>query len=472
MNHRTFLRCGLKQYMTSHRVTRAFPLLLIATLLLTAGFLPGMRPVASAETATGRVLDCPYTPKQGEGYAGFYVHQHNEDCFDDSGELVCPLPEIPYHIHDAGCFEQRDVLVCGKEGRIGHAHSILCYDLRPVLTCTLKETVLHQHDDSCYTTDADGKRVLTCGLPELEEHIHSDACFRALDELEEGHVPLAAPEEPVTEEQTETENLAESEPEPAESANETTTKELPGEEITKTQGTEDISDAEAPVEQLVPNENETEPLPGGETIKVLEEEAEPASETVSPEESPVLIFMTEEETGAAEELQPETPKTDTEAEAKTDTEAEEIDEKSDADGDLPAETDTDMPAQRFAGSAVGVRVEVEADEGTFPAKTTMVLTPVSTSELPEDVNDAVEGAVVQVHALDISFYGPDGEELEPLKPIRVTMRPEEAPAADNQAVVRVDKEGDYAVIAEQNHVDSTGEISFETESVRQTQTES
>ena len=44
-----------------------------------------LRMTGVATTQTTRVLDCPYV--------GVAAHTHNTDCYDNDGNLVCPLPE-------------------------------------------------------------------------------------------------------------------------------------------------------------------------------------------------------------------------------------------------------------------------------------------------------------------------------------------------------------------------------------------
>lgn len=85
-----------------------------------------------------------------------------------------------------------------------------------------------------------------------------------------------------------------------------------------------------------------------------------------------------------------------------------------------------------------ITVHVEADKDTFPEGVKMVLKTVSEEDL-EAVASAVEDAVSNddtvsnktrgFHALDISFVDKDGKEIEPLKPIRVSMSSEAIRAA-------------------------------------------
>ena len=133
-----------------------------------------------------KVLDCPYKVhehdkdcynKDGElicGKADYVVHVHNEDCYDSDGNLVCTLPEIEPHEHTEDCFLEEEVLTCTKEESEGHIHSNDCYSLeRGELICT-ESTQAHQHDDSCYAWT----QAYVCGQVETEDgHQHTDACI-------------------------------------------------------------------------------------------------------------------------------------------------------------------------------------------------------------------------------------------------------------------------------------------------------
>ena len=82
----------------------------------------------------------------------------------------------------------------------------------------------------------------------------------------------------------------------------------------------------------------------------------------------------------------------------------------------------ECPAQSFWGELEGLSVSVEADEGAFPADTVMELRPVDGEELRDAVSDAVEGKVLWVQAVDISFFDAGHRELQPRIPIRVVIR--------------------------------------------------
>ena len=75
-------------------------------------------------------------------------------------------------------------------------------------------------------------------------------------------------------------------------------------------------------------------------------------------------------------------------------------------------------------------VSVSAEAGTFPAGTTMVLSAVTDMDaVAEAVEGTVDSKTCGFQAVDISFRDKDGNEIEPLKPISVTMRSDSIKAA-------------------------------------------
>ena len=87
--------------------------------------------------------------------------------------------------------------------------------------------------------------------------------------------------------------------------------------------------------------------------------------------------------------------------------------------------DTDIPKK------TKMTVHVEADEGTFPEGTKMVLSTVEDlSAVAEAVGTAVDSKTRGFQAVDITFYDKDpseedAKEIEPLKPIRVSIKSDE-----------------------------------------------
>ena len=134
---------------------------------------------------------------------GLVAHEHNDNCYDEDGELRCPLPELELHEHDDSCYEEMAALVCNELESDGHIHDASCYervrDEEP--SCGI-ENDTHEHSDACYgwheelicdIPEGEGahhhglgcyeiQMALACGLPEItEEHVHTDDCFVEID---------------------------------------------------------------------------------------------------------------------------------------------------------------------------------------------------------------------------------------------------------------------------------------------------
>jgi len=94
-------------------------------------------------------------------------------------------------------------------------------------------------------------------------------------------------------------------------------------------------------------------------------------------------------------------------------------------------TDTENGQTNSISEETELTVYVEADEGTFPEGTTMKLAAVkdmdtvaSAVEEAVTADDAVSNKTCGFHAVDISFWNTEGSEIEPLKPIRVSIKSE------------------------------------------------
>ena len=112
-----------------------------------------------------------------------------------------------------------------------------------------------------------------------------------------------------------------------------------------------------------------------------------------------------------------------------------------AGGSLSTDTDV-MSGDAGMVAETEITVHVEADKDTFSEGTTMVLSAVSDDQITA-VAEAVEGAVdapktMGFHAVDISFRDAKGNEIEPLKPIRVSMTSDAIKrAVENQSTAPV-----------------------------------
>lgn len=109
------------------------------------------------------------------GYADFVLHSHTADCYDKSGALCCPLPEIEAHRHTEACYADAEGQpVCGQTERVPHTHEPGCYDETGVLICGQLQLTEHQHTEACFEQFQDEQApVLICGK---QEHTHSADC--------------------------------------------------------------------------------------------------------------------------------------------------------------------------------------------------------------------------------------------------------------------------------------------------------
>ena len=80
-----------------------------------------------------------------------------------------------------------------------------------------------------------------------------------------------------------------------------------------------------------------------------------------------------------------------------------------------------MPAAFFTGEAAGITVNVNAEDGAFDQKVEMVLAPVYDPAVLEQIAEGIGTAARNVTAIDIAFVNSDGEEVEPLAPVKVTL---------------------------------------------------
>ena len=123
--------------------------------------------------------------------------------------------------------------------------------------------------------------------------------------------------------------------------------------------------------------------------------------------------------------------------------------------------DDPMPEQHFEGGTDEVDVVVDAPEGAFPKGTTMRVSAVAAEDVMDAVSGSVKGEIASVQAVDICFFNADGEEIEPLKPVRVVMTPKTKVAGKDQTVVHVDDQGGANVVEQSES--GEGEVAFDTD---------
>ncbi|MBR2781721.1 MAG: hypothetical protein IKE00_00085 [Oscillospiraceae bacterium] len=105
------------------------------------------------------------------------------------------------------------------------------------------------------------------------------------------------------------------------------------------------------------------------------------------------------------------------------------------------------PVQRFEDSANGVDVFVYAPEGALPENTKMAVAPVYDENVYSAVEDAVDGTVEKILAVDISFWYA-GKEIKPFIPVTVILTSDLIAEADESIIVHVDDEDNASVVDE------------------------
>ena len=118
-----------------------------------------------------------------------------------------------------------------------------------------------------------------------------------------------------------------------------------------------------------------------------------------------------------------------------------------------ANFEVNMPAKVFYGTASnGVTVRAAVDEGTFPAGTSMDVAPVSADEVITAAQGTVDGEVVDVKAVNITFTDADGKEIQPANDNRVrvtiSMASSDAVEGDEYSVVHIEDNGSADKVAD------------------------
>lgn len=119
-----------------------------------------------------------------------------------------------------------------------------------------------------------------------------------------------------------------------------------------------------------------------------------------------------------------------------------------------------MPAQEFTGETDSIRVSVSADALAFPANTTMIVKPVEDAETLSALAAAGNARPGGVLAVDITFYDPDGNEIEPAIPIRVSLSSKLVETAKEPVVVHMDDGGDTKVVDQIDGASAEDEVVF------------
>ncbi len=253
--------------------------------------------------------------------------------------------------------------------------------------------------------------------PELTEDAEAEAAEEDSEETVEAEAEEG--EEP---EESEAVEEGEEIAEPAEEAEEGAEIAEPAEEA------EEDEEIAEPAEEAEEDEEIAEPA------EEIAEEEEPAEVALVEAEEPAAVSIVEEfKNGLAEELAAPSEEVVEPVEA-----AEEAEPAEEPEIAYPAWIDV-------KGFINGTTVTINAEAGTFPEGTEMVLSEVNTADIWDTVADALDAPVVKMRAIDITFVY-EGEEIQPLKPISVKMNASGYDADMDRAVVHIDDKGEADVV--------------------------
>ena len=213
---------------------------------------------------------------------------------------------------------------------------------------------------------------------------------------------------------------------------------------------EDSASAEAQVQDPVPAE--TTPAEG----TVVTEETPVSGSTIIPEED-----VAKESSAAAssastsEDAATESSSDDAASLASSDVEAA-TDASSEASSDAASTDASDekksYPAQKFEAESIGIMVEAQAEEGVFPAGTTMKVKAISDIEAMDTAKEALGDEVQQAKGVDISFYNAEGQEIEPSdsKSVHVSISLSNKLSGEEFTVIHQDDAGNTEKVAKAN----------------------
>ena len=421
-------------------------------------------------------------------FCGKEEHRHDESCYER--ELICGLEEGEGHVHTEDCYTWEPTLICGLEESEEHSHTEDCYVLTPVLTCGLEECEGHVHTEDCY------EQRLVCGL---EEHEHELACYSDPGAVEsEAYWKVSFPQ---FDDESPKERLL------AIAASQLGYRESSLNYCVLEDGSvkgytrygdwygdpygdwcamflsfclyyADIDETELPYESGCASW----------TDALSERGLYASAEDYLPAEGDLVFFDYDgdwlaDHVGLACRVDGESGTLQTIEGNWGDSVERRSYLLSDPDilgyGVLPKElslrkgedapaAEESYPAQSFRAELEGLTVCVEADEGAFPPDTRMEVRLVEAEQVLDAVSSAVDGKVVWVQAVDISFYDPADRELQPRIPIRVVISSAQISEGegDGTEVVHVDQDGAAQILEQESPADENdnSEVAFEADS--------
>jgi len=352
------------------------------------------------------------------------------------------------HLHSDSCYEERYITACGMEE--GQSYTFTAED-------GSKYTEVHQHSASCY--------VPTCGLAEDENHQHTDTCFARervlicqLEEVDPDEALLRA-----IEEEKRAEEEAQRAAEEAQRAAEEAAQEAGAEEAQN----EDAQNIENSVEtsEVAAEEFQNENAEAAESSEDAQNTENEDGQNAAAEENNSNVVNDGEDAQAAADANEaandqnnaadgnkeqdavnQNPAEDSQNSADENAKTQEEDDKKVffSSDDQEPELSASIQVFEAVTEKEHVRVYVVAEPGTFPVGTTMSVADVydqntinmisSAAEENAEENEEVSG----IQAVDITFFDAEGNEIQPQKPIRVTMASDLVVESENPVIYHVD----------------------------------
>ena len=229
---------------------------------------------------------------------------------------------------------------------------------------------------------------------------------------------------------------------------------MAAEEPVEETGTPPAEESEAPAEESEAPAEESE-APAEESEAPAEESEAPAEESEAPaeeSEAPAEESEAPAEESEAPAEESKAPAEESEAPAEESEAPAEESEAPAEENEAPAEESAPlkeaaagiMSVNHFTGCASnGISVVADADEGVFPAGTTMQIVAVQKEEAIKAAGSAVDGEIVDAEAVNITFCDANGNEIQPANRalVHITLALSSEVGGEEHAVVHVGGSG-------------------------------
>ncbi len=432
-------------------------------------------------------------------------HTHSSSCYGSNKTLICGQEEYDGHKHSSECYTTNVDLVCGKEESEDHKHDDSCYKETKELTCKTEESEGHHHSDSCYKEET----FLKCDKAE-HTHGDSCYKVKEEATTEKKEEKKAKTSEATTEKAAEatTEKKVEGDPKADVETASVWEKSVSGAKLNGDWAHDLLAIANTQIGYKESSKNyvkvgdkkkgytrygawygdpygdwcamfasfclhyagigtdyfpeHSECTAWIHSIKKYKLYHE-ASSDYEPKAGDIIFFHK----GKADKLSNHVgivSKVDAKNKVVYTIEGNHgncvsKDEYSMSDdrivgyGELPEnpalkkeEKKETYPAQSFKKKANGISVNVTAEEGAFPEGTTMKVTAVTDKKVLNKAIKKAEAENAKAKAVDITFYNSKNKEIEPAKPIRVTMKASELSETEDVTVVHIDDSNKASVV--------------------------